>query len=128
MGRRARRRGGPGCRRGRHLGGADRQDYKEKTSKGAWLIAHVAPWCGHCKKLSPTWAQLAAKANKSGKYTVAKVDCTVQKAVAADMGIRGFPTIKMIIDGEVHDYNGARSIEAFEEFVAGKLGVAKTEL
>jgi hypothetical protein len=32
------------------------------------------------------------------------------------------------IAGEYHDYNGARSIDAFEAFVAEKLGVAKTEL
>ena len=37
-----------------------------------------APWCGHCKKLVPTWEELATAAK--GKFNVAKVDCTVEKS------------------------------------------------
>lgn len=54
-----------------------------------------APWCGHCKKLVPTWEELAT--SSKGKFKVAKVDCTVEKATGTRFGIRGFPTVKLYV-------------------------------
>ena len=46
-----------------------------------WLTSRsYAPWCGHCKKLAPTWDELATAAK--GKFNVAKVDCTVEKSAS----------------------------------------------
>jgi len=81
-----------------------------------WLVKFYAPWCGHCKKMAPTWDELAAKA--SG-FKVAKVDCTTEKGACERFGVRGFPTIKLLKDGKVYDYKGARSIEEFTKFASG---------
>jgi len=87
----------------------------EQTKTGDWLIEFYAPWCGHCKKLAPIWEELATASK--GKFNVAKVDCTVEKDVCTDNGVRGYPTVKLFVDGKVHDYQGARTIEAFTSFV-----------
>jgi thioredoxin-like negative regulator of GroEL len=50
--------------------------FAEKTKTGDWLIEFYAPWCGHCKKLAPTWEELATKSK--GNFNVGKVDCTVE--------------------------------------------------
>ena len=53
---------------------------------------------GHCKKLEPEYAAAAGVLrNQDGPglspHTIAKVDCTTQKAVAKRMGIKGYPTL-----------------------------------
>lgn len=86
----------------------------DQARKGVWLVEFFAPWCGHCKNLVPTWEQLA---NQAEGYKVAKVDVTTEKGLATEFGIRSMPTIKLLIDGEVTDYSGARTVEEFDAFV-----------
>lgn len=43
--------------------GGDLVALTDETFSGAldgdWLIAFTAPWCGHCKRLSPTFEKVA---------------------------------------------------------------------
>jgi len=95
--------------------------FSSSVEKGVWLVEFYAPWCGHCKRLAPTWDELAAAASKDGRFKVGKVDCTVEKDVAAKQNVAGYPTIKLFKDGKVvEEYSGQRTVEAFTEFVKTK--------
>jgi len=91
----------------------------EHVKEGNWLIEFFAPWCGHCKKLAPTWEELATAAKADGKFHVASVDCTVEKDLGSRFGVRGFPTIKFVSGGKVYNYKGQRTIADFTSFATG---------
>ena len=54
------------------------------------FVKFYAPWCRHCKKLAPTWNELA-KVDLNGTR-VGDVDCTTQAALRARYG--GLPLSK----------------------------------
>eukprot|EP01130_Rhizamoeba_saxonica_P016439 TRINITY_DN75_c0_g1_i2.p1 TRINITY_DN75_c0_g1~~TRINITY_DN75_c0_g1_i2.p1 ORF type:complete len:192 (+),score=42.80 TRINITY_DN75_c0_g1_i2:25-600(+) len=89
-------------------------DFFDKVEEGEWLLEFYAPWCGHCKRLAPTYEEVAD--TLQGTTNVAKIDCTVQNVLANKFGIRGFPTIKFLKDGVVYDYSGDRGHDSLVEF------------
>lgn len=82
-----------------------------------------APWCGHCKNLKPDWEK-AATALK-GVVNVGAVDADAHKSLAAQYGIQGFPTIKLMYadsSGKVKavDYNGGRTAKDIAAWAMGQ--------
>ncbi|KAL6763389.1 thioredoxin-like protein [Haematococcus lacustris] len=100
----------------------DPSNLKAKLKSGPALVEFYAPWCGHCKALTPEWEK-AAKAMK-GSITVAAVDADAHKELAQEYGIQGFPTIKfMYLEGDkvkATDYQGGRTAKDFIQYAFDK--------
>lgn len=76
-------------------------------------------WCGHCKRLAPTWDKLAEEAAAAGlNVKVAKVDCTTERDVCTKQAIRGYPTLQLFEAGSTEPvkYNGGRDLPALLAF------------
>ncbi|GJP34183.1 hypothetical protein CLOM_g18638 [Closterium sp. NIES-68] len=83
----------------------------------AYFVKFFAPWCGHCKRLAPTWAELAA-AKVAPEVVVAHVDCTASRSVCEEQEIRGYPTLKVFVKGEGKEkYSGGRDLAALSAYV-----------
>jgi len=108
----------------------DKTNFEEETKAGVAFVKFYAPWCGHCKRLAPTWEQLAQKFEAVDGVKIAHVDCTagdnVNKELCNSNGVNGFPTLNIYKDGvKVEEYNGKRDLAQLQEFVEKHLS-AKT--
>ncbi|KAF5344150.1 hypothetical protein D9758_008908 [Tetrapyrgos nigripes] len=85
------------------------------------FVEFYATWCGHCKRLKPTWDSLGEKyAAVQDKITIAKMEATENDLPpSAPFRITGFPTLKFKPAGsrEFLDYEGDRSLESLIAFV-----------
>jgi thiol-disulfide isomerase/thioredoxin len=92
-------------------------DYTEKTSSGKWILAFYAPWCPHCKKLKPDLESAGIVAyEKDLEIYFGLVDCTVETATCSRYKIRGYPTVKYMVNNRMGDYLAGRESHDFIEF------------
>jgi len=91
-------------------------DALNDPANGLWLLKFYAPWCGHCKKLTPTLNLMAPYL--SGKLAIGKIDCTDTSArpICDAHSIKGYPTLKIYRDGNFFDYPGKRDADSMIEF------------
>jgi len=80
------------------------------------LIDFWAEWCGPCRMVAPTVAELASE--YEGKVKVCKLNVDNAREVAARYGIRSIPTLILLSQGEVKDtIIGAQPKESLKAFV-----------
>jgi len=85
------------------------------------FIEFYATWCGHCKRLKPTWDSLGDHyAPLKKTLTIAKFEATENDMPpSVPFQVQGFPTIKLKKAGtrDFVDYEGDRSYESLVEFL-----------
>lgn len=65
------------------------------------LVDFWASWCGPCKMLAPTIAEIAK--DYEGKVKVCKLNIDDDSSVAIKYGIASIPTVVLFKNGEVAD-------------------------
>jgi len=99
------------------------------------LFEMYAPWCGHCKKLTPIYDELATSLKDVPNLVIAKMDATANDSPHGKYQAKGYPTIFYAPANNKNNpvaYSGGRELPAFKDFlkknaVAAQFG-AKSEL
>ena len=97
----------------------------------AALVEFYAPWCGHCKSLTPIYEKLAqVYAGDAKSIVIGKVDATAETDLGSKYDVQGFPTIKFFPAGasepEATPYEGERELEPMISFINEKVGLQRT--
>ena len=84
-----------------------------------FFVKFYAPWCGHCKKLAPTWQDLHGEVMEEAN--IAKVDCTSEKGkpLCKEYGVKGYPTLITLPPGgqQLCRYKQARTLDALKKHI-----------
>jgi len=94
-------------------------------SKDAELLFFYADWCPHCKTAKPIWNDLKSEyQNKTinGYHIVfTEINCSEETAEVDKMmnqySVEGYPTIKLIKDGQVIEYDAKPSKDTLTQFL-----------
>jgi len=93
--------------------------------KSAELLFFYADWCPHCKTAKPIWEELKSEyKNKTinGYHVVfTDVNCSEETAEVERMmnqySVEGYPTIKLLKDGQIIEYDAKPSRDTLVQFL-----------
>lgn len=99
--------------------------YKEGELKNAELILFYVDWCPHCKTAKPEWDQIKEQyqGREINGYTIiiSEHNCTEESAGNEEMlnkyKIEGYPTIKLLKDNQVIEFDAKPSKDNLEQFL-----------
>lgn len=91
------------------------------NTQEAEVILFYTTWCPACKKAKPIWNQVKEELNGkelNGKQIIFReVDCDKEEALADKFNIEGYPTIKMVVNGNVIEYDARPDTDTLIEFI-----------
>jgi thiol-disulfide isomerase/thioredoxin len=103
----------------------EKDSFNSDSNKVATMMLFYVDWCPHCKTAKPEWENL--KSEYEGKqingYTIAftEYNCTTESAETDELmnryKIEGYPTIKLIKDNEVVEYDAKPTKSTMEQFL-----------
>jgi thiol-disulfide isomerase/thioredoxin len=96
-----------------------------EPTNNAELLFFFADWCPHCKTAKPIWDELKSqyqtKTINGYQVIFTEINCTEETAEVDKMmnkyNVEGYPTIKLLKDGQVIEYDAKPSKETLTQFL-----------
>jgi len=104
---------------------SERASDSSAGDKSAELLFFYADWCPHCKTAKPIWEELKteyAKKTVNGYHIIfTDINCSEETAEVEramnQYSIEGYPTIKLLKDGQVIEYDAKPSKDTLVQFL-----------
>lgn len=86
-----------------------------------WLIEFYTPSCSHCVEFAKSYEIVAATFHSTPEYKVrvARVNCSVEKALMTRFGIRAFPSFFISSGWDIYEFDERRSVSSLVKFASG---------
>lgn len=90
------------------------------------LLDFWAAWCEPCKAMAPILTKLADEYR--GKFILAKIDADTSPAITQQLGVRGLPTLKLVVQGQlVDELTGAQPEAAIRQMLEPHVGAPEAD-
>jgi thiol-disulfide isomerase/thioredoxin len=104
---------------------AEHDTYSSQNSKDAEIMFFYVDWCPHCKTAKPAWNDVKSeyenKTINGYKVIFTEINCTEETAEVESLmnkyNIEGFPTIKLLKDGQVIEYDAKPTKDTLTQFL-----------
>lgn len=98
---------------------------RQPGSGTAEVLFFYTDWCPHCKTAKPIWEEVKTeyehKTIHGYRVSFVSVDCSEESAEVEKLmnqySVEGYPTIKLIKDGQVIDFDAKPSKESLTTFL-----------
>ena len=98
---------------------------EQNSNKTATLMLFYVDWCPHCKTAKPEWETLKSEYDNKqiNGYSINFVEynCTNESAETTELmdkyNIEGYPTIKLVKDNQVIEYDAKPTKSTMEQFL-----------
>jgi thiol-disulfide isomerase/thioredoxin len=96
---------------------------KTKTDKNVEILFFYTDWCPHCTSAKPEWNAFKSETKTVNGYTIIynEINCTKESSESEAMmekyKVEGFPTIKLIANGKVYDFDTKPTKQNLTQFV-----------
>ena len=85
------------------------------------LYLFYTTWCPHCKTTKPIWQKLKDQVGDAGvngvKINFIEIDCDKDKDTANKFKVEGYPTIKMVHNNQIIEYDAKPNLETLNQFL-----------
>ena len=101
---------------------------KDKGNKSGEMLFFYTDWCPHCTSAKPEWNSFKEEAKTNGyQITFNEINCTKEtpksEAMMEKYKVEGFPTIKLLANGKVYDFDAKPTKQNLLQFVNSVLNV-----
>ncbi len=100
-------------------------DKDSSSGKTAELLFFYTDWCPHCKTAKPVWQEMKTEYQSTRingyKVVFTDVNCTNDSAEIDELmdkyKVEGYPTIKLLKDGQIIEYDAKPTKETLTQFL-----------